>query len=60
MTSTLTFMVSLQPVLEAFGPDRVIFGSDWPVLLQNNATYQDVVKLADNHIQHYLLLDYKP
>ncbi|MFI0818481.1 amidohydrolase family protein [Streptomyces sp. NPDC021098] len=33
-------------VLEAFGPDRVLFGSDWPVC-ELAATYADVVALAD-------------
>ena len=33
-------------VLEAFGPDRVMFGSDWPVCLVA-ADYDDVVGAAD-------------
>ncbi|MFI0776082.1 amidohydrolase family protein [Streptomyces sp. NPDC021212] len=33
-------------VLEAFGPERVLFGSDWPVC-ELAATYADVVALAD-------------
>ena len=41
---------SLQPyvetVLEAFGPARVMFGSDWPVCLVA-ATYEDVVETAN-------------
>ncbi|MFG1818907.1 amidohydrolase family protein [Kribbella sp. NPDC049174] len=40
----------LQPyadvVLDAFGPDRVMFGSDWPVCLLA-ATYADVVQAAE-------------
>lgn len=40
----------LQPyadtVLEAFGPDRVMFGSDWPVCLLA-ASYADVVATAE-------------
>ena len=40
----------LQPyadvVLDAFGPDRVIFGSDWPVCLLA-ASYADVVETAE-------------
>ena len=39
----------LQPyadvVLESFGPDRVMFGSDWPVCLLA-ATYAEVVETA--------------
>jgi len=33
-------------VLDAFGPERVLFGSDWPVC-ELAATYADVVALAD-------------
>jgi L-fuconolactonase len=40
----------LQPyvdvVLEAFGPDRVMFGSDWPVCLLA-ASYAEVVEAAE-------------
>jgi L-fuconolactonase len=40
----------LQPyadvVLDAFGPDRVMFGSDWPVCVLA-ATYADVVQTAE-------------
>ncbi len=40
----------LQPyadtVLEAFGPNRVMFGSDWPVCLLA-ASYADVVDTAE-------------
>lgn len=32
-------------LLDAFGPDRLMFGSDWPVCLLS-ASYQDVVDLA--------------
>ncbi|ONI67970.1 amidohydrolase [Kribbella sp. ALI-6-A] len=34
-------------VLEAFGPDRVMFGSDWPVCLLA-ATYAEVVQAAED------------
>ncbi|MFF0339368.1 amidohydrolase family protein [Kribbella sp. NPDC004875] len=41
----------LQPyadvVLDAFGPDRVMFGSDWPVCLLA-ATYAEVAETADS------------
>jgi len=33
-------------VLEAFGPDRVMFGSDWPVCLLA-ASYEQVVEVAE-------------
>ncbi|MGW7681154.1 amidohydrolase family protein [Kribbella sp. NPDC054772] len=44
-------VADLQPyadvVLDAFGPDRVMFGSDWPVCLLA-ASYADVVETADS------------
>ena len=36
-------------VLEAFGPERVLFGSDWPVCLLA-ASHAQVVKLAEELI----------
>jgi L-fuconolactonase len=33
-------------VLDAFGPDRVMFGSDWPVCLLA-ATYSEVLETAE-------------
>jgi L-fuconolactonase len=36
----------VQIVLDAFGPDRVMFGSDWPVCLLA-ATYAEVVEAAE-------------
>jgi L-fucono-1,5-lactonase len=33
-------------VLDAFGPDRVMFGSDWPVCLLR-AEYDQVVEAAE-------------
>lgn len=38
-------------VLEVFGPERVLFGSDWPVC-ELAATYADVVALADRATAH--------
>ncbi|GDY41549.1 hypothetical protein SANT12839_024310 [Streptomyces antimycoticus] len=35
-----------QHVLDAFGPGRVLFGSDWPVCILA-ATYDEVVALAE-------------
>ncbi|GAA3142340.1 hypothetical protein GCM10020001_076550 [Nonomuraea salmonea] len=35
-----------ETVLEAFGPERVMFGSDWPVCLLA-ARYDQVVAAAD-------------
>ncbi|QHC22002.1 amidohydrolase family protein [Streptomyces sp. GS7] len=38
-------------VLDAFGPDRVMFGSDWPVCTLA-ADYEDVVALAESATCH--------
>jgi L-fuconolactonase len=40
----------LDVVLEAFGPDRIMFGSDWPVCLLAG-TYQTVKSLIVNYIR---------
>ena len=37
---------SVDVALEAFGPDRLLFGSDWPVCLQVSA-YGDVVSATE-------------
>jgi len=39
----------LDVVFEAFGPDRLMFGSDWPVCLLA-ASYQDVWGLVDGYV----------
>jgi len=38
----------LDVVFDAFGPDRLMFGSDWPVCLLA-ASYQQVVRLIDDY-----------
>ena len=38
----------LDVVFEAFGPDRVMYGSDWPVCLLAG-TYPDVINLVRTH-----------
>jgi len=43
------FSPYLQVVLEAFGPDRLMFGSDWPVCLLA-ASYKQVKSLVDSYI----------
>ena len=44
------FTVYIETVLESFGPDRVMFGSDWPVCLIS-ADYSNVCKLVEHHTQ---------
>jgi L-fucono-1,5-lactonase len=40
----------LDAVFEAFGPDRIMFGSDWPVCLLA-ASYEQVVGLITNYVR---------
>jgi L-fuconolactonase len=42
------FTVYIETVLESFGPDRVQFGSDWPVCLLST-DYANVCKLVEHH-----------
>jgi L-fuconolactonase len=41
----------LDVVFEAFGPDRLMFGSDWPVCLVA-ASYARVKQIIDNYLHH--------
>ena len=45
-----TFEAFLDTVLEAFGPDRVMFGSDWPVCLLAGQ-YEQVYGLVKRYIE---------
>ncbi len=47
---TNDFRRYLDVVFDAFGSDRLIFGSDWPVCLLA-ATYQQVLKLVTDYVQ---------
>lgn len=42
----------LEVAFEAFGPDRLMIGSDWPVCLVA-ASYQQVISIIGNHMQAY-------
>lgn len=42
----------LDVVTEAFGPDRLMFGSDWPVCLLA-ASYQEVMGLMDRYFANF-------
>jgi L-fuconolactonase len=44
--STDTFRPYAETVIEAFGPSRVLYGSDWPVCLLNARDYSAVHDLA--------------
>jgi L-fuconolactonase len=41
-----------QVALDAFGPDRLMFGSDWPVCLLATSTYGEVVDVARGLTDH--------
>lgn len=46
------FRAYLDVVFEAFGPDRLLFGSDWPVCLLA-ASYQQVVEIVTDYLQGF-------
>jgi L-fuconolactonase len=46
------FRPYLDVVFDAFGPDRLIFGSDWPVCLLAG-TYSRVKHLLDDYVRHF-------
>ena len=46
------FRPYLDIVFEAFGADRLMFGSDWPVCLLAG-TYGQVKQLVDNYVQNF-------
>lgn len=46
------FRPYLDAVVEAFGPDRLLFGSDWPVCLVA-ASYAEVVNIAVEHFSSF-------
>lgn len=43
------FTLYLETVLEVFGPERLVFGSDWPVATLA-ASYEQVVEIADDFL----------
>ena len=36
---------------EAFGEDRMLFGSDWPVSDHSERSYTEVFRLAENYVR---------
>ena len=42
----------LQHVLDVFGTNRCMFGSDWPVCRVANAEFKDVLKLAEDLLEN--------
>lgn len=50
------FTLYLEIVLEAFGPGRLLFGSDWPVATLA-ASYEEVVELVDDFLSPLSTVD---
>ncbi|PAD36381.1 amidohydrolase family protein [Terribacillus saccharophilus] len=50
-TKSITPYVEL--VLDAFGPKRILFGSDWPVCLKSSS-YADVIQLFEDTVTSHL------
>jgi len=50
------FTLYLDVIFNAFGIDRLMFGSDWPVCLLS-ASYTDVVKIVENYYKNLSGLD---
>jgi L-fuconolactonase len=46
----------LDVVVEAFGPQRLMWGSDWPVCLLAGS-YEQVWKLVDDYVAHWSQCD---
>jgi L-fucono-1,5-lactonase len=46
------FRPYLDVVFDAFGPDRLMFGSDWPVCLLA-ASYQQVLRIIEEYVRDY-------
>ncbi|MBI2357020.1 amidohydrolase family protein [Candidatus Dojkabacteria bacterium] len=44
------FRPYLETVLEYFGPDRIVWGSDWPVC-KLSGSYDDTIRILDNCLQ---------
>ncbi len=47
------FTLYLETVLEAFGSERLLFGSDWPVATLA-ASYEEVVEIVDDFFTNAL------
>ena len=46
------FYPFIDVIFETFGPDRILFGSDWPVcLLASN--YKNVLGIIKNYLKNY-------
>lgn len=50
--SNSDFTSFLDVVFNAFGPDRIMFGSDWPVCLLSG-NYEEVIKIVKSYITQF-------
>jgi L-fuconolactonase len=46
------FIPYLDVIFEAFGPDRIMFGSDWPVCLVA-ASYKDMKQIVEDYLSTF-------
>jgi L-fuconolactonase len=46
--TTEDFAPYVDHIVESFSPQRLMFGSDWPVALLATSKYSDVVRLAED------------
>ena len=47
------FKPYLDTVVESFGTDRLMFGSDWPVCLVAASSYAEVLDLVTDYFQNF-------
>ena len=50
--NTDDFRIYIETILDSFGPDRILFGTDWPVCLLA-AGYGQVCNLVEQHTAHF-------
>ena len=50
------FRPYLDVVVESFGIDRIVFGSDWPVCLAA-ASYEEVVGIMEDYFSSFSILE---
>ncbi len=47
----------LQHALNVFGPERCMFGSDWPVCFRANANFSKVLHVAEELLDRFSVKD---
>lgn len=51
-TTYADYKVILEPILEEFGPDRILFGSNWPVSSLHGA-YEPLIKIMEDFCEKH-------